>query len=195
MSRQPEEFLIMDIGGGSTEFIKISNNRMVWRKSFPLGAYRLIRELKPADPVSYENIAEFNDLAEKKLAELKELSLQNLPLVGCSGSFETFSDMISMEIQASAEPPQRAIVENNKKDLDLLFDLLLKSSRSEREKMKGLPDYRLHTIVPGTLLVNWYRNTFRPEKVFTSYRSMKEGAIIEIMNKRYNNGQEKNTRN
>ncbi len=181
MHFQAENFLIMDIGGGSTEFIWINNGVVAWQKSFPLGAYRLIRELQPGDPVTSTEKNKITDLLNCKLKELVDLPLDKIPLVGCSGSFETFSDMISLEISGDADASPDNFVELNSSDLDLLFNRLIRSERQDREKMKGLPEYRLDTIVMGVLLVEWYRNTFHPEKIFASYSSMKEGIIVELM--------------
>src|ERR1035437_880171 len=41
--------LIMDIGGGSTEFIIANKNEIFWKQSFLLGVARLIEKFKPSD--------------------------------------------------------------------------------------------------------------------------------------------------
>src|SRR4051812_26505417 len=44
--------LIMDIGGGSTEFIIADERKIYWKKSFLLGAARLLEKFNPSDPIT-----------------------------------------------------------------------------------------------------------------------------------------------
>lgn len=184
LSQMPEHFMIMDIGGGSTEFIQVKGQKVSWRKSFPLGASRLLQELNPADPVQQNDIEKLYELLEKELHELNAvIGYQPLELVGCSGSFETFSDMIQLEIK-NEDALETSAVRLQENELDELFRTLKASARAERMKMKGLPEYRVDTIVYGSLLVQWFRDKFRPSAIHSSFRSMKEGIITEIINNR-----------
>ena len=44
--------LIIDIGGGSTEFIIANKEKIYWKQSFLLGASRLLEKFKPSDPIT-----------------------------------------------------------------------------------------------------------------------------------------------
>lgn len=176
----PERLLIMDIGGGSTEFIDVQKGIPVWKKSFPLGAFSLLQKLKPSDPVTSEDIARFNNFLESELKDVfQRFSDVHFILVGSSGSFESFFDTINFELLENQERDRRKCEVLHFNKLDLLFELLLTSNRKERLKLKGLPEYRVDTIVIASLVLNFLISTLKPVKVITSFRALKEGVIFE----------------
>ena len=53
--------LILDVGGGSTEFILGDQDHHHFRQSFPLGSVRLLEKLRPHDPPSIQDLAACRD--------------------------------------------------------------------------------------------------------------------------------------
>jgi exopolyphosphatase/guanosine-5'-triphosphate,3'-diphosphate pyrophosphatase len=51
--------LIMDIGGGSTEFILGNDDTIFWKQSFLLGAARLLEKFKLSDPITFDETVDF----------------------------------------------------------------------------------------------------------------------------------------
>jgi exopolyphosphatase / guanosine-5'-triphosphate,3'-diphosphate pyrophosphatase len=47
-----EKFVILDIGGGSNEFIVADMHNILWKKSYNLGVARLLARFNPTDPIS-----------------------------------------------------------------------------------------------------------------------------------------------
>ncbi|MCF8218905.1 MAG: hypothetical protein K9J21_07965 [Bacteroidales bacterium] len=174
--------VIMDIGGGSTEFVYVKDNEMIWSKSFPLGASRLLQKLSPSDPVSQKDIRKLYDFLNDELSELKfQFADTPLNLIGSSGSFETFADMIALEINKEHQKPAQTAVRLDPNDLHELIEQLIRSNHGERIKMNGLPFYRVDTIVFSGLMTRWFINNFQTTTVWTSYRSMKEGVIADLI--------------
>ncbi|NJO69648.1 MAG: hypothetical protein HC830_10500 [Bacteroidetes bacterium] len=88
-----EKFLILDIGGGSNEFIIADQQQYYWKESFKLGMARLTEKFTPSDPVTPELIDTLEAYFEKELYPLFR-ALEEYPvkiLVGASGSFD-FAD-------------------------------------------------------------------------------------------------------
>ncbi|MBL7970813.1 MAG: phosphatase, partial [Prolixibacteraceae bacterium] len=48
--------LILDIGGGSNEFILTEAGEPIWKQSFPVGMARVIERIPPSDPITPEEI-------------------------------------------------------------------------------------------------------------------------------------------
>lgn len=93
----------MDIGGGSVEFIIADANTIFWKQSFELGAALLLEKFKPSDPITDNEIKEILHYISLQLHPLIK-ALQVFPantLVGSSGSFETFAEMISEQFYSS----------------------------------------------------------------------------------------------
>ena len=51
-----EDYLIMDIGGGSTEFIFVRDQKPLWRKSYLLGVSRIHGMLNPASRINQDDV-------------------------------------------------------------------------------------------------------------------------------------------
>jgi exopolyphosphatase/guanosine-5'-triphosphate,3'-diphosphate pyrophosphatase len=64
--------LIMDIGGGSNEFILANHETIFWKNSYLLGAARLLDKFKPSDPITEKEIDDFNNYLREQLASLFE---------------------------------------------------------------------------------------------------------------------------
>jgi exopolyphosphatase/guanosine-5'-triphosphate,3'-diphosphate pyrophosphatase len=83
--------LILDIGGGSNEFILANRHRIFWKHSFEIGVSRLQQLLTPADPMSkhdVERIEQYVHGCIKPLYKAFDLFPAST-LVGSSGAFET----------------------------------------------------------------------------------------------------------
>ncbi|HEX8547255.1 MAG TPA: exopolyphosphatase, partial [Cytophagaceae bacterium] len=87
--------IIMDIGGGSVEFIICNDSSIFWKGSFEIGAQRLIDEFQKSDPISSEDTQNLKNYLDEKLYYLFEAARKFIPevLIGSSGSFDTFCDI------------------------------------------------------------------------------------------------------
>jgi len=65
-----EKSLIMDIGGGSVEFIIGNGEEIFWKRSFEIGAQRLLEKFQKHDPILPAEIDELRLYFEKQLAPL-----------------------------------------------------------------------------------------------------------------------------
>ncbi|MFO8087140.1 MAG: hypothetical protein R6T91_04930, partial [Bacteroidales bacterium] len=174
-------------------FIKYLNELFEFTKtispaqmSYPLGATRLMQKLAPSDPLAPNDIAAFNALLDEALQQIsREVRQQPITLVGSSGSFETFADMIDMELNGKAKLEYQNSKTLSFGDMDALLSLLETSGRQERMKMRGLPEYRVDTIVQAALAVRWVRAHWNVQQLITSFRALKEGLFLEIAYNRF----------
>jgi exopolyphosphatase / guanosine-5'-triphosphate,3'-diphosphate pyrophosphatase len=176
--------LIMDIGGGSTEFIISEKEQVIWKKSFDLGATRLIQEFKPSDPVlpeEVETIKEyFKDVLQPLATRLKKNPVNTL--IGCSGSFESLADMIKAE---KAEPSiNEKLYRFDLDELKSVHKKLLISTEEQRRSMPGLVEYRVDTIVFASILVRHVLKRFKIENVYYSPYALKEGILADMISNR-----------
>ena len=88
--------LIMDIGGGSVEFIIVIDGKKKWLISLPIGIAVLYFDFQHSDPIQTPDLAVLEGFLAKKLKPLKN-AIQRYPineLIGASGAFETFFDVL-----------------------------------------------------------------------------------------------------
>ncbi len=180
-----EKYLILDIGGGSNELIITDKDTIFWKKSYKLGIARLLEQFKPSDPIQPEEIREIETFLKESSFELiqkvKEHKVKTL--LGASGSFETFVSMIHGDnIPAETESASQASsIPISLREFDELYQKLIKSTREERSKMKGLEPMRIEMIVLAALFVKFIIEILGIEKIIQSNFSLKEGAIYQFL--------------
>jgi len=177
---EPE--LIMDIGGGSTEFVIANNKQVLWKHSFDLGVSRLFEHLRPTDPLTESDIRRFEAYLNEKLSILFEAvdKYAISGLIGSSGSFESLAEMILEN--AGNENGLRGKTEYvfTLQELKELHGKLIKSNANERAQMKGLVAYRIETIPLASTFINYMIKKFSLSKIRLSTYSLREGVISEL---------------
>ncbi|GAB4253598.1 MAG: bifunctional 3-dehydroquinate synthase/phosphatase [Vicingaceae bacterium] len=178
-----ETTLIMDIGGGSTEFIIAQNNEILWKRSFMLGVARLKNLLNPDDPITSNDIVKFHQFLDTALKDLDDSVAKYKPqtLVGCSGSFETLAD-ITLRAFENKKLNKDLVYEINKNQLKEIHKKLLKMNLKERLKVPGMIEMRADLIVLGSLFIQYVLDKYQMDKIILSPNALKEGVIFEIMN-------------
>lgn len=178
-----EPSLIVDIGGGSTEFVIANKDRIFWKKSFLLGAARLLEKFQPSDPITDAQIDELWTYLRGELLPLK-MALEQYPvaeLIGSSGSFDSLAEMVAHRFY---EPELlKGITEYTFKlsDCEEIYGLLLKSTKEERIAMKGLVEMRVDMIVVSSILVHFVLQEFGIEHLRLSTYALKEGVLQELI--------------
>lgn len=181
-----EKVLILDIGGGSNEFIIADRDNVYWKKSYPLGIARLLSKFKPSDPISIEEIEFISNYLEERLSDLFEEFRRHkiTTLVGASGSFETIAAMIKAE-DADFESETGTLPESVNIDLadfENLYQRLINSTLKERKQMKGLESMRVEMIVVATLIVKFLLQKLKISTLVQSNFALKEGVVYEALN-------------
>ena len=73
--------LIMDIGGGSVEFILGNNDKVLWKQSIEIGAQRLLEEFQKNDPITLEEMQALDRHLDKTLLPLMVVLQQHKPSI------------------------------------------------------------------------------------------------------------------
>ncbi|MBK7854582.1 MAG: exopolyphosphatase [Bacteroidetes bacterium] len=175
--------IIMDIGGGSTEFIICTNKEIVWKKSFELGAALLLEKFKPHDPIIISEVAKIeqhlNATLQPMLSFINDNHISITELIGSAGSFETFAEMCLHQFSNPEE-----LTEKNSFDIPLqqyltVHNQLLNSNAAERKQMKGLIEMRVDMIVIASILFMYVVKKIGIKKVTLSAYALKEGMLFE----------------
>ncbi len=176
--------LIIDIGGGSTEFIISNHNQIIWKQSFLLGIARLLELFNPSDPITDKELKTIADYLNQQLQPLFE-AVKKYPvteLIGASGSFDSIAEMVAYKFYAPAILEGKTEFTFNLDDCRIIHQMILKSTLSERLQMKGLAQMRADMIVISSILVHFIVDSFAIPKMRLSTYSLKEGVMWEILN-------------
>lgn len=171
--------LIMDIGGGSTEFIIADDTSALWKKSFLIGMARLIDEIRPKDPIGLDDIHKIHSYLDDMLNPLKHQISKYSPkvLVGSSGVFDSIVEMIEANIRPLTRSEKYCLIDKN--DFNFIYHQILPLSYAERLNYKGLIEMRADMIVISMILIDYVIQKYGIQKFIVSFYSLKEGIIVE----------------
>ena len=181
-----EKCLIIDIGGGSVEFIICNQKEISWKKSYDIGAARLMEQFHHSDPISERDTKDLNLYLESILSELKTQTKIHKPelLIGSAGAFESFAALINPKFKPGFGSPETKI---ELKDFAIVSELILKSSHAERSRNPAIIPVRVDMIVMATLITKYVLNLFDFKALKLSTYSLKEGLLFEFIKNRSKN--------
>lgn len=174
-----EPVLIMDIGGGSVEFIIGNSKKILWKRSYRLGGARLKEIINPSEPIQPKEIKVLNALLEDKLASLFVAIEKWKPqkLIGSSGSFETFASIILHEQNEETHLRGKTSYKFQLKEYKDLHQKLLSLNYNERLKMPGMLAMRADMIVLASLLLTFVLKKSKIKNFHLSTFALKEGLL------------------
>ena len=179
----PNTSLIMDIGGGSNEFILANNNGLLWKQSFPIGAARMLEKFNPSDPITGAEISAINNYLAAELEPLIIASKKYKPseLVGSSGAFDSVIEIICDSFNGEPVCESKTCYEINMDNYNNVSRLITNSSYNERKNIKGLVAMRIDMIVISFIMIDFILNSLNLSKLRVSSYSLKEGALIDYI--------------
>lgn len=177
--------MIMDIGGGSTEFIICTANEILFKQSFELGAALLIEKFKPHDPIELNEIKIIEKHIETTinpiLLFLKTNNISLNELVGSAGSFETFAEMCLHKFGDPNDLSGKNFYDIPLQQYRLIHQSLLASNALKRRQMNGLIEMRVDMIVMASIIFMYVVKKFDIKKVTLSTYALKEGMLMEAL--------------
>ena len=172
--------LIMDFGGGSTVFIFCDENKAYWKKSFDIGAARLMQKFWTNDPISNGELKTLHEYLDETLRELVEFNkgFKARTLVGSAGAFETFLEMSDSSISSTNLKSATLNINQYKK----LSEKLKLSTHEERTHMPNLIPLRVDMIVMACVLTDYILNELKIQDLRMTTYDLKYGVLHKIVN-------------
>jgi exopolyphosphatase/guanosine-5'-triphosphate,3'-diphosphate pyrophosphatase len=174
--------LMMDIGGGSVEFIIGTSREIFWKRSFEIGGQRLLDAFHYHDPIFQGEVEKLESYCKEKLQPLLEAIENYKPtaLVGASGTFDTLTD-IYFESMLQCKLTGQHVFELPTVDFELIFEMLKTKNREERLKIPGMIAMRVDMIVVASCLIEFILRYVPVEAIVCSHYSLKEGAVARLI--------------
>lgn len=175
--------LIIDIGGGSIEFIIADKDKPLWMKSFEIGGQRLMDKFHEHDPISQGDIERLNAFLMKQLHEVFELCRQHevRTIIGSAGSFDTLQDMFRHTVDEKDYGKYGHTLPISY--FQTICKDLTTKNRAERMKIPGMIAMRVDMIVVAVLLIKLVIEQLGIEELKVSAFSLKEGILFGNNNK------------
>jgi exopolyphosphatase/guanosine-5'-triphosphate,3'-diphosphate pyrophosphatase len=173
--------LIIDIGGGSVEFIIANHKTVQWLHSFEIGAQRLIDQFHLHDPIFPQEIAKLESFLDSQLSPLVSAMEKYNPrtLVGSSGTFDTLSHIhcLKHEFEKTDDPEQLL----TKEGFHEIHQEVMVKNRAERLKIPGMIEMRADMIVVASCLIDYILNRFSLSNIRVSSYALKEGVLYDVV--------------
>jgi exopolyphosphatase/guanosine-5'-triphosphate,3'-diphosphate pyrophosphatase len=179
-----EKNIIIDIGGGSVEFIIANDDQVFWKKSFEIGAQRLLEIFHRHDPILPQEITALDAYFDEALVPLFEAIKTYKPtiMVGSSGTFDTLSDIfcITHDIHKSPEEIETPLTLPGFYEV---YKELLVRDRAARLLIPGMIEMRVDMIVVACCLVRYILEKHDFDRIRVSTYSLKEGVLFYLTHK------------
>lgn len=183
--------LLLDVGGGSTEFILGQGEQRHFCQSFRLGTVRLLETIPPDDPPTAAGLAEtrrwLKEFIETKVRPALQPALQRemdlnpaQPPVALVGTGGTTSILARME--AHLESFDRERIEATRLSLDRVRwhnEHLWGLPLARRQEIVGLPSKRADVILAGAAIYETVMASFGFSELRVSTRSLRFAAVMD----------------
>ena len=175
-----DAYLVMDIGGGSVEFILVKDGAPQWMHSFRAGASRLIQQFHISDPITVREIQLLEQYFSEIFAPLLQVCkvYQPIVLVGSAGSFETVIDIIVQDFEELIIPLTPNAAEVYEEQFMKCCEMLIHSTAMQRQQMEGMASFRIDMIVVAMLMTRWVMKQGNLKRLIVSQYALKEGLLF-----------------
>jgi exopolyphosphatase/guanosine-5'-triphosphate,3'-diphosphate pyrophosphatase len=165
--------MIMDIGGGSTEFIFADYNGIQHLTSLNIGVSRMYQEISTSDPLKEDDIRRIERWLEQKTDGYFN-GKRASTLLGASGTFETFYELIhDTDFVAGFE----TITLSREKLIDCLNEII-QSTQDERDMNHRIIPIRKKMAPISAVKTMWILKKLDVKEIVISPFSLKEGALM-----------------
>lgn len=172
----PERILIIDIGGGSTEFTLGKNTSIFFSKSINIGAVRATELFFPNQDYSSEAVMQCKKWILKQLEPLDYLRKENFKVVGVAGTATT-----QISVAKKMKHYRKEVVHLSTLSIEQLeknLSLFLSKSLEERQKIIGLEPKRANVIIAGTIILQTILSYLERDSMTISEYDNLMGAMI-----------------
>ena len=178
-----EEILVIDIGGGSTEFIVGDKNGVNFCKSENIGALRLTEKFLKHEIVSDEELKQtisfIEDTIEDTINNIKSKNIKKL--VGIGGTVTSVSAMNQqLEVYSMEKVHNSKIC---KKELDEILQMLKNMTLEDKKRLKGLQPKRADIITAGVVILDIIMEKLELNEIIVSEYDNLEGLMCQIAKK------------
>lgn len=170
--------LIVDIGGGSTEFILGEKKQgILFAKSENIGSVRLSEKFVASDPPAPEELETMSHFIRRTIQETVAL-IRTYPikkLIGIGGTATSVSSMVQqLEIYDSDKVHQSLIFQE---EIESLFQETIRKTLQERMQIPGLQPERADVIIAGMNILRVIMDSLSMREIVISEYDNLEGLI------------------
>jgi len=178
-----KKILLIDIGGGSTEFVIGKRREALFAASLKLGAVRLTRRFFNPEKIDAVSVREcrahiagqLDKVAPKINAEEYDL------VVGSSGTIFNIARMIGYKRDGTRYSKGDRLSFLRSELFEMVDDITAASDSRQRAGLKGLDRGRADIITAGALILKESFKKFRIKSMTVSGAALREGIVLNTI--------------
>lgn len=169
-------FLVVDVGGGSTELITANADGVASAVSVPIGAVRLTERYLESDPPVIGEALRLDDKIDRELAKL-ELPA-GVPVIGTAGTATTLA---AFSLGLTTYDPDKVTGHRlTIEEVDQIRQRLFAASTAERNAMPGIEPQRADVIAAGVAIYHRVMHRIGAPALITCDRGIRWGLAYEL---------------
>ncbi len=176
---QRAPILVVDIGGGSTEFVLGRGAGQLYRRSVNVGCVRMSERFLTSDPPRQEEINAMREAVQAALAPvIEELRGREIALlIGLAGTVATLS---AMRMRLSEYDGERIHGSRlTQEEISAMFREMAVRDLAERQAYMGLEPERADVILGGTAVLECLLVGLQLDELLVSEKDILDGLVIE----------------
>ena len=172
----PSNHAVVDIGGGSTEFVTAKEDRSV-----DLGSVRFTERYLGSDPVTDEEFRQCLDRVDNKLEELVDWRSSipaDMQMLAVAGTATTLASWyLEQEVFNAAEVEN---VQLSKENLQQMVEDLKRMTVAERREQVGIEPKRADVLLAGAMIIWRTMEKLRFPNCSVSSRGLRYGVLMDL---------------
>lgn len=180
-----QELLVIDVGGGSTEFIRGNEAGVSQAVSINIGSVRLTEQFLHSDPVQEEECEKMMAAVERALAQLPRPWLKDssiLTLIGIAGTCTTLAAVEKKLTNYSHSEVHGGLLTLD--EVRRQIELFQSKPIEERKAIPGLEPKRADVILAGACLIEKIMTLFHSERIIVSDHGVRYGLLHACLKQR-----------
>jgi exopolyphosphatase/guanosine-5'-triphosphate,3'-diphosphate pyrophosphatase len=177
--------LVLDVGGGSTEFVVGDKMIPQFRSSYNLGTVRLLEELRPDDPPGLRQLiwcrVRLREYLRDEVRPVLKPALAAcrgpVQLVGTGGTATILARIVGNLAEFDREKIESTVITRQK--INELAESHWQMSLAERQKIIGLPPKRADVILTGLAIYEAIMEQFLLDSLVVSTRGLRYWALLQ----------------
>lgn len=166
--RPVQDCILLDTGGGSTEFMQIVNGRLLNVISLPLGGVVLTEGFLKTDPPTKEELAALHAHLQKQLAQAQWISdCKHWPVFAIGGTNRAMMKLLKKTEFFSEE-------------LQQLYETFQVADLDTRKQLLGEFQDRADIVVGGLAPLMYVIELLAPVKIIVSQKGLRDGILYEM---------------
>ena len=177
-----EPVLMVDVGGGSVEFIIGNATEVFYAKSFNVGVAILKANFHQNDPISAAEIAAVEQFLNDSCANLKQNVFKfqpKTPVIACG----TLDFMVKMMLESSdllRGQQAWSSFDFSRKQFSAFYEKFISTPTQTLALQPDIPTDKIEMLAVSMVLMDWTMRLLNADTLTASANSMKAGVLFEM---------------